>query len=200
MSKLFRNDGRNPIQKEMTSHPHFLWSDLFNRKKDDRSSVVEVLRENVLFRTLSSRELHYLATQVYERVYQPEEAIFQQNDRGIGMYVIAKGRVAIKTQAAPGAAEMLVTTLGEGSFFGELALVDPDNVRTAMAVALERTVVVGFFKPDLMELLERKPEMGVKILFQLSTVLGRRLLETTEKITTLSRALKAAQGPQVPNG
>jgi hypothetical protein len=27
--------------------------------------------------------------------------------------------------------------------------------------------------------------MGVKILYQLSTVLGRRLLETTEKITTM---------------
>jgi len=75
--------------------------------------------------------------------------------------------------------------------------VDPDNIRTAAAVAVERTVVVGFFKPDLMELLERKPEMGVKILFQLSTVLGRRLLETTEKITALSRDRKASPSAAV---
>lgn len=170
----------------MQPHPHFLWNDLFRRKKSDRPDVAQTLRENVLFRTLSGRELNYLVTLVYERVYQPDEPVFQQNDRGIGMYVIAKGRVAIKTQGKEG--DVLVTVLGDGSFFGELALVDPDNIRSASAVAIDRTVLIGFFKPDLMEILERKPAMGVKILFQLSTVLGRRLLETTEKITILARS------------
>jgi hypothetical protein len=36
--------------------------------------------------------------------------------------------------------------------------------------------------------MERKPEMGVKILFQLCTVIGRRLTETTERISLFSRA------------
>jgi CRP-like cAMP-binding protein len=177
--------------KNMQPHPHFLWTDLFRRKKADRASVTECLRENVLFRTLTGRELTYLATLVYERIYQPEEPIFHQNDRGLGMYLIAKGRVAIKTSSSQG--EVLVTVLGEGSFFGELALIDPDNIRTASAVAAERTVLIGFFKPDLMEILERKPAMGVKIMFQLATVLGRRLLDTTDKITLLTRARGVAQ-------
>ena len=175
----------------MHGHPHFLWLDLFRRKKADRHSITDVLRENVLFRTLTGREIAYLATLVYERVYQPDEPIFQQNDRGLGMYVIAKGRVAIKTNTPEG--EVLVTYLTEGSFFGELALVDPDTIRSASAISVERTVLVGFFKPDLMEILERKPAMGVKILFQLSTVLGQRLLKTTEKITLLSRARGVTQ-------
>ncbi len=171
-----------------TAHPHFLWTDLFRRKKSENTSVTEVLKQNVLFKTLTRREIRYLGSLVYERVYQADEPIFKQNDRGIGMYVISKGRVAIRTQSPHAAGEeILVTTLAENSFFGELALVDPDNIRTASAIALERTVVIGFFKPDLMELLERKPAMGVKILFQLSTVLGRRLLETTDKITQMSR-------------
>jgi CRP/FNR family cyclic AMP-dependent transcriptional regulator len=172
----------------MRAHPHFLWVDLFRSKKEDKSSLIEVLRENVLFTTLNDRELQYLSTMVYERVYQPDEPIFQQNDRGLGMYVIAKGRIAIRTATSRGdGSETLVTTLGEGSFFGELALVDPDNLRTATAVPTEPSVLIGFFKPDLLEIIERKPEMGAKILLQLSTVLGRRLLETTEKITVLNR-------------
>jgi CRP/FNR family cyclic AMP-dependent transcriptional regulator len=170
----------------MEQHPHFLWRDLFRREKSGDNLVLATLRENVLFRTLSKAELKYLANLVHERTYQPEEPVFQQNDRGIGMYAIAKGRVAIKTNNTEG--DVLVTVLHEGSFFGELALVDPDNLRTATAVALENTTLIGFFKPDLQEILERKPAMGVKILFQLSTVLGRRLLETTEKITLLMRA------------
>jgi CRP-like cAMP-binding protein len=152
--------------------------------------VAKVLKENVLFCTLTPRELSYLSSLVYERVYQPGEPIFQQHDRGLGMYVIIKGRIAIKTESPQG--ETLVTTLLEGSFFGEIALVDPSNVRTASAISVERSIVIGFFKPDLMEIIERKPTIGVKILFQLSSVLGRRLIETTEKITVLNRAKKEA--------
>ena len=109
------------------------------------------------------------------------------------MYIIAKGRVAIRTQGAP--RDTLVTILEQGSFFGEIALVEPDNVRTASATPLEKTVLVGFFKPDLMEILERKPDMGVKILFQLCTVVGRRLMETTERISQLKRVQPPTHSP-----
>jgi CRP/FNR family cyclic AMP-dependent transcriptional regulator len=169
----------------MGAHSHFLWTDLFRRDNAAQRNLTNILKDNVLFRTLTLRELKYLANLVYERVYQPNEPIFQQNDRGLGMYLIAKGRVAIKSPTPDG--EVLVTTLTEGSFFGEIALVDPDNLRSASAVAAERCIIIGFFKPDLMEILERKPEMGVKILFQLSTVLGKRLLETTERIALTNR-------------
>jgi CRP/FNR family transcriptional regulator, cyclic AMP receptor protein len=170
----------------MRPHPHFLWLDLFRRKQDGKVNVAQSLRSNILFKNLTERELRYMSNLVYERVYQPDEPIFRESDRGIGMYLIVAGRVSIRTNSPQG--EVMVTSLEEGSFFGELALVDPENIRSASAVATERTVVIGFFKPDLMELLERKPDLGVKILFQLSIVLGRRLLETTEKITLLTRA------------
>jgi len=170
----------------MTSHPHFLWADLFKRKSTQKS-VANALKENILFRTLNTRELTYLSTLVYERIYQPEESIFSQNDRGLGMYLIIKGRVAIQNQHPH--SKVLITYLTEGSFFGEIALVDPNNIRTASAIAAERTAIIGFFKPDLLEILERKPSMGVKILLQLSTVLGKRLLETTEKLSQLDAHL-----------
>jgi len=169
----------------MPAHPHYLWRDLFRRRKSNDDVIAQALKENVLFCTLAGTEIRYLGTLVYERIYQVEEPIFFEGDRGSGMYIIVQGRVAIKTHADDG--EVLVTTLGKGSFFGELSLVEPENVRTASAYALERTVVVGFFKPDLSEILERKPGMGVKILFQLASVLGRRLLETTRKITELKK-------------
>ncbi len=175
----------------MASHPHFLWTNLFRRNKSEETTIVDALRENVLFRTLTKNELNYLSRLVYERIYQPDEPVFKQNDRGMGMYVIAKGRIAIKTQTPD--EEVLVTTLTQGDFFGELALVDPNNIRSATATAIERTVLIGFFKPDLMEIIERKPAMGVKILFQLATVLGRRLLETTEKITLITQARGVSQ-------
>ncbi len=142
---------------------------------------MEHLKENILFCTLTKRELSLLSRAVYERVYQPDESIFHQNERGFGMYIIASGQVAIRTETAP--KEILVTQLGKGSFFGELSLIENESVRSASAVATERASLIGFFKPDLMEILERHPTMGVKILFQLSSVLGQRLMETTDRIS-----------------
>lgn len=174
----------------MDKHPHFLWLDLFGKKRRT-TDLQRILKENVLFCTLTGRELRYLSNFVYERTFEPNEAIYKQSERGLGMYLIARGRVAIRTQGPD--QEIFVTELDEGSFLGELALVDPQHLRSANAVAMNRCVLVGFFKPDLEEILERNPAMGVKILFQLSTVLGRRLLATTEKITQLkAKDAKAA--------
>lgn len=178
----------------METHPHFLWTDLFRKKKAGRSELTDILRENVLFQSLTKRELRYLSSFVYERVYQPDEPIFAQNDRGLGMYLIVKGRVAIRTQGpTPGLNETLVTLLNEGSFFGELALVDPSHLRSANATSIDRSVLIGFFKPDLLEILERKPEMGVKLMLSLSAVLGRRLVETTERMSLLTRQRSLAK-------
>jgi CRP/FNR family cyclic AMP-dependent transcriptional regulator len=169
----------------MNAHPDFIWKDIFRPGKSEKKALIETLQENILFRTLTKRELRYISNFVYERTYEANEAVFHQSDRGLGMYIIAKGCVAIKTQNNQ--SEVLVTTLSEGSFFGEIALVDSNTVRTASAVALEKTTAIGFFKPDLSEILDRNPGIGVKILFQLATVLGKRLVETTELITVLKR-------------
>lgn len=177
----------------MAIHPHFLWTDLFKKEASGQKNVIHHLKENVLFCTLYPKELKYLAGMIYERVYQPGEPVFHQNDRGLGMYFLVKGQVAIKTRTSGD--ETLVTTLTDGSIFGEISLVEPESIRTASAICVERSIVIGFFKPDLIEILERKPSMGVRILFQLSMVLGRRLQESTEKIAQLSHIQEATVKP-----
>lgn len=176
----------------MASHPHFLWADLFRQKSSAGNLVPEALRQNVLFSTLTAKELHFLSSLIYERVYEAGETVFRQNDRGLGMYVIARGSVAIKA-TTPEKGEVEVARLEKGSFFGELSLIDQDNMRTATAVSLEKSVLIGFFKPDLMEILDRKPAMGVKILLMLSQVLGKRLMATTDRLSDMSEHDKVAR-------
>lgn len=153
------------------------------------SLVPEALRENVLFNTLTQKELLFLSSLVYERVYEPGEVVFRQNDRGLGMYVIARGAIQIKAVTLD-EGEVEIARLEKGSFFGELSLIDQDNIRSATAMALERTVLIGFFKPDLVEILDRKPAMGVKIMHQLAAVLGKRLVATTDRLGELTAARK----------
>lgn len=172
----------------MSGTNKFLWLDLFSRKSESEITVLSTLKSNQLFSKLTPRELSYVGKTVHVRTYEPGEIVFEQYEKGLGMYMIAKGAIDIKIRGGEkNEQELHVTTLGAGSFFGELALIDTDNKRSASAYAQGPTMLIGFFKPDLLEIMERKPETGVKILFQLSKVLGRRLSETTEVISHLSR-------------
>lgn len=169
---------------------NFLWIDLFSKKNEVEVTVLSVLKANQLFCRLTRKELALVANLVHIRNYEAGEAVFSQAEKGLGMYIIVKGSIEIRIHehGKPGE-EIAVAELGPGSFFGEHALIDPESKRTASAYSRGPTVLAGFFKPDLMEIMERKPETGVKILFQLAKVLGKRLSETTEALTQATQQL-----------
>ena len=163
----------------------FLWTDFFSKKSEEEVTVLSTLKANKLFKHLTNREIQYVSKVVHMRRYEPSDRIFAQYEKGLGMYMIAKGAVEIRLKtpnAEKSDPETTVAELSEGSFFGELALIDDNDRRSASAYAKGPTTLIGFFKPDLMEIIERRPELGVKILLQLAKVLGKRLTETIEQI------------------
>jgi CRP-like cAMP-binding protein len=113
---------------------------------------------------------------------------------GVGMYIIASGNINItkeethqdKTKSENG---IIITKLIAGDFFGELSLIEENGRRSATATAGEDTSLIGFFKPDLLEILERRPGVGVKIALRLGEVLGRRLKVTTDRVSILEEQL-----------
>lgn len=179
---------------------NFIWENVFKRKRDE-NSITSFLRSNLLFHSLNPAELLYVEKIVHVRKYHPKEFVFRQGELGVGMYIIAKGAVDILvSDVNPQTLEntdVLVTRLGVGDFFGELSLVEDNGKRTASAIASSETVLIGFFKPDLIEIIERSPTIGNKIVFRLAEVLGRRLKETTEKITQIKRELKILETQHV---
>ncbi len=99
-----------------------------------------------------------------------------ESDTGEGMYIIMHGSVKI-TIGTRADNENILAELGEGDFFGELALFD-DEPRSANAITTSDADLLGFFTQDLMTLQERNPVLGQKILFNLGGVLGDRLRGT----------------------
>lgn len=172
---------------------NYIWENFFRKDSAERTEL-EVLRNCYLFETLSKNELRFLKETVHVRNYRPSEIVFRQGELGIGMYILVKGAIEIFLEnpmaESVGARTIFVTRLVGGDFLGELSLVETNSRRTATAVASEDTTLIGFFKPDLIDILERQPATGVKILFRLGEVLGRRLKETTTRVSELKRELK----------
>ena len=116
------------------------------------------------------------------------------------MYIVAKGRVEIFVSDRSASSDEIIkdiyiTQLTQGDFFGELSLVEENGRRTATSLAQEDCLLIGFFKPDLLQILDRSPTVGVKVVFRLAEVLGKRLKETTEKVSELRKAIKELREP-----
>ncbi len=177
---------------------NYLWDNIFRKSKNE-NDVRSVLRRNILFQDLSDRELKFLERIVHVRKYRAGEPIFRQGELGVGMYIIIKGRIEVFVTDASSSLEenrdIFITQLLPNDFFGELALVDDGGRRTASAIARDESLLIGFFKPDLTEALSRKPSAGVKIVFRLAEVLGKRLKESTDKVSDLRQALKELRQP-----
>jgi CRP-like cAMP-binding protein len=107
----------------------------------------------------------------------PNEIIFYERQPGAGMYIIKKG--LIKLTKTVNEERVKISELKDGEFFGEMSLLD-EYPRSAEATAVEKTEVLGIFRPDLFDLIESNPKLGYKILLRLSKSLASRLRETTE--------------------
>lgn len=171
---------------------NFLWENIF-RKADQEKNISAILSENILFQDLSKKELKFVENIVHVRHYRTGETVFRQGEVGVGMYIIVKGSIdiiVVDANEQETAKEVFITRLIAGDFFGELSLVEESGLRSATSKAHEETTLIGFFQPDLREILERSPTTGVKVVFRLAEVLGRRLKETTEKVSQLRKELR----------
>ncbi len=156
--------------------PDPFWSNLFRRRDRGGGELYEVMSRVPVFQDLSRREFERVREFLHPRTYSAEEAIVREGDPGVGMYVILSGEVAVLQEEADGAA-VEVATFGAGDFFGDQVLLD-ESPRTASAVARQPTRVVGLYRPELLQLVESHPRIGLKVVMQLSRMAAVRLRQT----------------------
>ncbi len=157
----------------MSSDP--FWSNLFKRR-DEEVDLYEILNVIPIFQDLNRREFRKIESILHRRDWGVDEAIVKEGDPGVGMYIIVAGEVKILQRSEDGTPQFLAT-LASGDFFGEQALLD-ESPRTASAIATEPCNVIGFFRPDLLDLIESNPRLGLKIVMRLSQMISVRLRQT----------------------
>jgi len=159
-----------------------IWANIFRLVTRDES-LADVLQSIPLFQDLTPKELRILERVVHIRTYEAEQSVFLESEPGAGIYVIQSGRVEIvlnhKTQNP-----LTLAELEPGDFFGEMALLGYTS-RSATAVARERSELIGFFHPDLIEILNVHPSMGAKISLGLAKALAERLRYTNSQLRSI---------------
>lgn len=170
-----------------------LWNNIF-RKRLDKDSLAYFLNHLPMFSELNGRELSLLEKMVHQRSYRAGETVFEEGDPGTGMYMIRSGSVGIYVQGPQGSEEQVVV-LGPGDFFGETTLTAPAP-RSASARTAETSELIGLFRSDLLDMVERQPTMISRILIGLTRIVSERLQNASQEIRSLNRRLGAHQSSE----
>ncbi len=156
-----------------------IWGNIF-RIGQRKDPLAEILKNVPLFKDLTMKELRILEKLVHARTYKQGEAVFVESEPGSGMYVIRSGHVDVVLKD-PSGQQMVLAELGPGDFFWEMALLG-DSTRSASAISRDHSELIGFFHPDLEEIINLHPAMGAKITFGLAKTLSERLRFTNEQL------------------
>ena len=152
-----------------------LWSNLFRKGNPLAEHVTELWSATPLFRDIPKREIMQLVRDMPPRRFKAGEYIFHSGDAGAGAAVIISGKVEIRSSG------VLLAELGDGDFFGEIALV-LDVPRTADAIAVCDTELIFFLRPELDEWLARSPYYAGRLGANLAYVLAQRLLQANKAL------------------
>ena len=90
------------------------------------------------------------------RTFARREVVFHHGDPADTLHLVASGRFAVRIQTPLGDTVML-SLLGPGEAFGEIALLDGVGPRSATVVALEKAETRAIHKLDFDALVQRNP-------------------------------------------
>jgi hypothetical protein len=143
------------------------------------------LRSLPFFETLTTRQLVDLAQVVTEERHEAGACVAREGAFEDCLYLLVEGVVSI-TRAG-----VLLTELGPGSFFGEVAVFEGGS-RSATVTAASRVRILRLERADLMERMEDLPGLAIGI----CQALSRRVRALTERVEQASMS----QSPQHGKG
>ena len=137
-------------------------------------------RKFPLFADLDDRELAAIAAVAKPRRYAKDDVVFYEDESGDVICLIREGQVKV-TMISPEGKEIILSLLGPGDFFGEMAVVD-DEPRSATVVATESLELMTIYRNDFLQILMENFDITKKVLAELS----KRLRSASSRIESLA--------------
>lgn len=131
-----------------------------------------------LLRSLADDERELVTRHAVRRRHERGSSVFRQDDPARTCHLVTAGRFAVVRST--GAESQMLTVLGPGDTFGELALLVPGARRSATVTALEAGETLVLTDADFRTLREREPgvvELLIAILAAQVTRLSTHLAE-----------------------
>ncbi len=143
-------------------------------------NMLAVLASVEFFSDLTEDELERVASLAHLRSVAKDTTIFHAGDEADAVYAVARGKVKIVVASSDGK-EFILTVLGAGQVFGEMAMLE-SAPRSAAVVTVTASELLVISRSDFSHLLNTSPAISRKLL----AVLSRRLRRANSKMESLA--------------
>jgi len=140
----------------------------------------EVLKTVPIFSELSDEDITSLAHLAIRKRYPKDTVVFFENEEGDFFFTILEGRIKVTILGDDGR-EVILSMLGPGDFFGEMALLD-NEPRSATAIAVEESELLSLHRSDFQSVLNDNRSINTALI----RVLSARLRRANHQISTLA--------------
>lgn len=167
-----------------------LYRRLFRRRLDARTrDVAAQLRSVPALSHLSSGALYAMAEVTHRRTYRRGEALYYEGDPGLGLYIVESGRLRLLTNRDPDCTCEL-RTLEANEMIGAVSLLGHFR-RLETAETMTEAQVLGFFRPDLKNVMRHTPTAGAEILQALARAVAAQYVELVDRYEQQGDAVEA---------
>ncbi len=133
-----------------------------------------------LFQDLSAKELAELDRVTTMSSVPKGRVFYRPEDRGEVLFILKKGQVQLY-RISPEGKKLIISTLGPGTLFGEMALLG-QQMHNTFAEALEDCLICVMSRNDLERLILSKPQLALRML----EITGKRLREAETRLEDLA--------------
>lgn len=119
-----------------------------------------------IFNHLENEEMGRIAETARHLELVKGEALYNAGEKFDSLYIVHRGKVKVYRLSENGK-EQVIRILSPGDFTGELALFS-ESIHDVYAEAMEKSEICSIQRADLQQLLQKHPEISLKILSEFS--------------------------------
>lgn len=134
-----------------------------------------------LFHGLSKDELKGISLRVAVKDYHPGETALNEGQISPGVFFIMNGRFEVSKKSPDGKKKVVLATLVEGEFFGEIEFLDSSPAHATLT-ALEDSRVGLIEYRQFMEIKNTNPQSFILIVLNMARCLGKRLRQKGDEL------------------
>jgi CRP-like cAMP-binding protein len=147
-------------------------------------SIAQTVRQSLakipLFAGMNQDELDTIAPYMHFFDVQEGDVVFLEGELGDYMCFVVQGALDV-SKNGPRGGQKLLAVLKQGDSIGEMAVVD-DFPRSANVIASQSTRLLTLSRRDFEALLQKEPDIGIRVLVALIRMLSGNLRKTSGKL------------------
>jgi CRP-like cAMP-binding protein len=144
------------------------------------------VRKVPLFKDVDEPTLNALWPRLHERRLRRGEVLFRAGDPGDELFLIYSGSIVV-SKPVTGRVEQVLRRMEPGEAFGEMSLFGDEQTRSATIQAETDVVLLGLHRDNLNQFIESNPRDAAKFFLEMIRIAFKRLRDTSELVTEVTR-------------